>query len=260
MNTITSKDNQYLKLARSLQQKKGRMASGCFLAEGLRLCGEALLTGISVRFGLVAEDASDAVSALAAEFVSAGVAMYRVSPGLMAGISDTEHSQGIALVAEMRDHAALPENGSCYALCDGVADPGNMGAIFRSAYAAGVSGLILSPGCADPYNPKTVRSAMGALFRLPFYRASSQEEAAEIAKRLNLAVYVTAMDGKDIREMSGELKQPHMWVMGSEACGVSDFWREHAAGAVALPMREGAESLNVAAAATVLFYQSFFVK
>ena len=260
MLTITSKDNQYLKLARSLQQRKGRIQSGCFLAEGLRLGEEALLSGQVLRYVLLADDASAAVGGLAARAADGGVPVYTVSSRLLAQLTATEHSQGIAMVCQMRDKAVLPSDGHCYALCDGVADPGNLGAIFRSAYAANVAGLILGPNCADPYNPKTVRAAMGALFRLPFYRAAGNEEAASIADRLKLAVYITAMDGQDIRKMGDKLQKPHLWVLGSEAGGVSDFWRQRSDGAVALPMRQGAESLNVAAAATVLFYQSFFVK
>ncbi|MBQ1502097.1 MAG: RNA methyltransferase [Firmicutes bacterium] len=260
MKIISSKDNQKLKLARSLRQKKGRMNEGCFLAEGLRLCGEALLAGIAPRCVFAAEDASAPVLELAKEAEAAGAECYRLSSRLLAGIADTEHSQGIVMVLPLPQEQSLPEHGHCYALCDGLADPGNVGAVFRSAYAAEVSGLILSPGCADPYNPKTVRSAMGAIFRMPFVRTGSDGETAALIKKLGVPVYVTAMDGKDIRGMKDELRQPHLWVLGSEAAGVSAFWRRQADAAVSLPMRQGAESLNVAAAAAVLFYQSFFAK
>ena len=148
----------------------------------------------------------------------------------------------------------------CYAFCDGVADPGNMGTIFRSAYAAGVSGLILGPDSADPYNPKVVRSAMGAIFRMPFYRAVDEKDAFAAVDNLNLPVYASAMAGQDIRQTGDALRRPHIWVLGSEARGVSETWLKRADMKVSLPMREEAESLNVAVAAGVLFYQSFFAK
>ena len=123
-----------------------------------------------------------------------------------------------------------------------------------------LAGYILGPGCADPYNPKTVRSAMGGLFHLPLVKTAHNEEALAIAQQLDLAILVTATDGLDIRQAESWLKQPHLWVLGSEANGVSSFWRERATASISLPMREGAESLNVATAATVLFIKVFFVK
>jgi RNA methyltransferase, TrmH family len=260
MLTINSKDNQYLRLARSLQQKKGRIASGCFLIEGIRLAEEALSCLLPICFAIVAEDADSRILALARELDGSNIAVYQVSPALLAGITATEHSQGIAMVASLPKNNPLPEGGHCYALCDGIADPGNLGTIIRSAYAAGLAGLMLTDGCADLYNPKTVRAAMGALFRLPVYAAVSGEEAYALARSRGLMVYITDADGRDIRSCDAELKKPHLWVLGSEAEGVSPYLRETADLSVSLPMREGAESLNVASAAAVLFYQSFFGK
>ena len=101
---------------------------------------------------------------------------------------------------------------------------------------------------------------MGGLFHLPLARTKSNEAALAVVRQLGLSILVTAMDGVDIRQAALWLRQPHLWVLGSEATGVSAFWRQQADSSISLPMREGAESLNVAAAATVLFYQSFFVK
>ena len=260
MITITSRDNQYLKLARSLHSKKGRSISESFLVEGLRLCGEAVQSSLQLRLALIDVEADQRSYQLAALLEERGIPVYQLPTALFATISATEHSQGIAIIAALPKPVQLSSSGHCYALCDGIADPGNLGTIIRSAYAAGVSGLILGPGCADPYNPKTVRSAMGGLFHLPLVKTAHNEEALAIAQQLDLAILVTATDGLDIRQAESWLKQPHLWVLGSEANGVSSFWRERATASISLPMREGAESLNVATAATVLFYQSFFVK
>lgn len=260
MLTITSRDNQYLKLARSLHSKKGRLSAQSFLIEGSRLCEEAADSALTLRLALLAQGADQRACQLAQRLERSGLPVYQLAPPLLAAVSATEHSQGIALIAALPQPQPLPPGGRCYALCDRIADPGNLGAIIRSAYAAGVSGLLLSPGCADPYNPKTVRAAMGGLFRLPLLQTAGDDEAYRQAQRLGTAVLVTAMDGRDIRDCSRQLQQPHLWVLGSEAAGVSDFWRRHADASVSLPMREGAESLNVATAATVLFYQSFFAK
>ncbi len=258
MNSISSKDNQYLKLARSLHQKKGRESSSCFLIEGIRLSEEAVNCGLEIRFALVANTADDRIMLLAQQLEQQQVPLYQVPADLLAGVSATEHTQGIALVAALPQPQPLPAKGHCYALCDGIADPGNLGAIIRSAYAANVRALILTPKCADLYNPKVVRAAMGALFRLPIYRAESDAAALQLTQ--GRKIYITAADGTDIRELGQGLQQEHLWVLGSEAKGVSAFWRERADQSICLPMRAGAESLNVAAAATVLFYQSFFAE
>ena len=260
MQTITSRDNQYLKLARSLAAKKGRAAAGAFLIEGLRLGWEAAQSPLHLRLALVAETADGRTLALAAALSDRGVTVYQLPPALLAGVSATEHSQGIVIIASLPELEPLPVGGHCYALCDAVADPGNLGTIIRSAYAAAVSGLILGPGCADPYNPKTVRAAMGGLFHLPIEKAASEAAALATVRRLGVPVLVTKMDGQDIRQAGELLHTPHLWVLGAEATGVSRFWCEAADASISLPMREGAESLNVASAATVLFYQSFFVK
>lgn len=255
---IISKDNQYLKLARSLRQKKARDKGGCFLIEGLRLAEEALNCRIPVRFALLAETAqtSDRLAKLICELEKLSIPVYRLAPALLADISATEHSQGIALIAAMPEPPGPLPEGICYALCDNISDPGNLGAIIRSAYAAHVSALILGQGCADAYNPKVVRAAMGALFRLPIFKAESDAAAYQLVK--DKQIYITAAEGLDIRQLGQKLQKPHLWVLGSEAAGVSPFWQAKADAAISLPMRQGAESLNVAAAAAVLFYQSFF--
>ncbi len=260
MLSIIAKDNKYLKLARSLQQKKGRTASGCFLIEGIRLAEEAAACGLDIRVVFVGEAADSRVMALVGGLETRGLPVYRLSSALLSGITATEHSQGIVLIAGLPQYYDLPGGCHCYALCDRIADPGNLGGIIRSAYAAGVAGLMLLSGCADPYNPKTVRAAMGALFRLPVVSVASAATAYQKAREIDLAVYVTAADGEDIRNIGTALTAPHLWILGSEAEGVSDFWRERSDLSVCIPMQRGAESLNVGAAAAVLFYQSFFCK
>ncbi|NLF80040.1 MAG: RNA methyltransferase [Clostridia bacterium] len=260
MQAISSKDNQYLKLARSLQRKKGRVEHGCFLIEGARLGEEAAAAGLTIRLAFISAAAEPRARQVAEQLDAAGHPVYELPAHVLAGVSATETSQGIILIAELPAALPLPLGGHCYALLDAVADPGNVGAIIRSAAAAGVAGLILGPGCADAYSPKAVRAAMGGLFRLPLAVAASDEEAYTLARGLNIALYGSAMEGTDIRDLMPELRQPHLWLLGAEAAGLSAFWRQIADALISLPMAAGAESLNVAAAAAVFFYQSFLRK
>ena len=258
MDLINSKDNQKLKLIRSLHLKKHRSETGLFLAEGLRLCEEAALHG-DCRLVLFAETSlqDERTARLADELVRRGVACLRTTDALFAGVAATDNPQGVLAVCSIPKQER-PQAGGWFAYCDGLADPGNLGAVMRSAAATACSGLLLSPGAADPWNPKAVRASMGAVFRLPLWQAPSDAEALALLDQLQAAPLVTAMDGRDVRSCGEWLSRSHCWILGAEAQGVSPFWRRQAAVTVSLPMAEGAESLNVSCAATVLFYQSFF--
>ena len=261
MQTITAKDNRWLKLARAVATKKGREQNGCYLAEGLRLCGEALALELPILQVLLAEEslADPRFAALAERAEAAGKPVSLVPPTLLARACATEHPQGVAVLLALPAPVPLPRaEGGCYAYADSIRDPGNLGTIIRTAHAAGVSGLLLSPDSADPWSPKTVRSTMGACFKLPLLPCDSQEQAYETARDLRCRVLVAAAEGRDIRQCEDLLDRTHLWVLGSEAEGAAPFWRERADGLVRLPMAADAESLNVASAAAVLFYQSLF--
>lgn len=259
MLEITSKDNQYLKLARSLRHKKDRQEQGLLLAEGLRLAEEAVAAA-RCRCVIFTETAlaERRVQALAQCCRERDLTCLRVSQALFDGLAVTDHPQGVlAVCAQPQPWQPAPAPWLAYG--DDIADPGNLGALMRSAYAAGATALLLSPQAADPWNPKTVRASMGAVFRLPLWRAAAEEEAARLLLDLGLTPLITTMAGRDIRLCGELLRQPHCWILGCEARGVSDFWlQQPTARAVSLPMAPGAESLNVAAAGAVLFYQSFF--
>ena len=258
MQTITGKSNQYLKLARALQTRKGRQASGCFAVEGCRLAEEAA-SRAHCEFALFATDALAAprMQALAERLAASGVSCFALADHLLAQACETQHPQGVLVAVHLPQLLRPTDGNGWYAYCDDIADPGNLGTIWRSAHAAGASGLLLSAASADPFNPKAVRASMGACFKLPVYRCASTEDAAALFSQLGLLPLSAAADGRDVRLCGDWLAEPHVWLLGGEANGVQPYWRSHAA-AVSLPMQADAESLNVAAAAAVLFYQSRF--
>ena len=263
MQTITGKDNRWLKILRAVATKKGRKQYGCYLAEGLRLCGEVLDQSLPVLQTLFSESALEdsRFAALCARAEQAGLPVAAVRNGLLESACATDHPQGVAMLLPLPEPLPLPwVEGGCYAYADGIRDPGNLGTIIRTARAAGVQGLLLSPDSADPLNPKTVRSAMGASLRLPIRCCAAPEEARQILADLGCSILVAAAEGRDILSCGPLLQQTHCWVLGSEAEGASAFWREQAQALVRLPMEPGSESLNVASAAAVLFYQSRFAR
>jgi len=255
---ITSRDNQYLKLARSLKSRKERAETGCFLLEGLRLAGEALNSCWPLSYALLSEETlnnrrlADILTALRRQ----GVPVYVVPPHLLQQAADTEHSQGLLLVARLPQTppAQLPP-GDFFILADHLADPGNLGAIMRTAWAAGADALLLTADCADPFSPKTTRASMGAVLRLPLLRCDSDNELLSLLQARGLHL-LAAEAGGDHRYDQADLRRPLAWLLGAEATGLSPFWREAAASRVYLPMALGAESLNVAATAAILLYET----
>ncbi len=256
---ISSRDNQFLKLARALEQKKVREQQGLFLVEGVRLAEEALTADVHLSFALFAPEAlaTPRSSAIAAACAAAGTDCFQVREALLQQISQTQHSQGVLLVAQKAPPIPpeqLPQDG-CLLVLDRLADPGNLGTILRTAHAAGAKGVLLTPGCADLYNPKAVRAAMGAVFKLPVLACATEVQALTLLQTQNRHIYAAAAGGEDLFRLP-RLTTPVAWVLGAEADGVSDFWLAAAHKKVGLPMTAGAESLNVAAAAAVFLYET----
>lgn len=253
---ITSRDNQYVKLACSLTSKKGRQQSGCFLLEGLRLAEEAVNAAWPLSYVLLNEEAASQPPALTLvkRLLKRNVPAYTLPFGLFKQASDTEHSQGLLLVAKLPPvRRQIPSEADFLLLADRLADPGNLGTIMRTAWAAGADALLLTPGCADPYSPKAARASMGAVLRLPLLRFEDEAALLALLKERDLALFAAAANGES-RYDTARLNQPLVWLFGAEATGLSPFWRDASTHSVYLPMAKGAESLNVAAAAAVLLY------
>lgn len=259
MQTITSKDNQYLKLLRSLQGKKGRQEQGLFVVEGLRLTAEAAEFA-QPMLALFCQDelADPRLQALADKLSAAGAPLYCCDRRLFAAAADTGHPQGVMAAVPLPVPVRPQAAAGFWAYANDLSDPGNLGTIIRTAHAAGALGLLLSPQTVDVFNPKTVRASMGAIFKLPLYRCESAVAALALMEELGAPPLAADAGGVDVRDCGPLLARPHTWVLGAEAAGLDQFWRQHAAQVVSLPMRVGAESLNVAAAAAVLLYQSCF--
>jgi TrmH family RNA methyltransferase len=217
---ITSRDNSTLKLVRRLQQKRHRMDSGLFAAEG--------------------EDLVEAARAAGIEPVELLVAGETVDPALLARVSTLPHPARAIGVFRTAD---LPRGTRDVALALWrVADPGNVGTLLRSADAFDAA-VALSPGCADPLGQKALRASAGALFRVPLI------EWDGVPGRL---VALVAHGGESLAEV--DLGPPVTFLLGSEREGLpDDVVRRSSKATIALPGR--AESLNVAAAGAVALYE-----
>ncbi len=242
---------------RDLHRRKGRERRELTLAEGVRLLEEALAAGVAVRGAATSPtlEGTPRGTALKARLERAGVALEEVDDDELARLADTEHPQGIVAVVEPRQWALddIPVGpASVVLVLEGVQDPGNVGALARTALGLGAAGLVALPGTADLYNPKALRGSMGALFRLPSV-SSPAESFVAWARGSGLALWTTAMSGTPVSEARRE--GPIALLVGNEGAGVRPELAAVAARAVAIPLGSGVESLNVAVAAGILLYE-----
>lgn len=245
---ITSRANPLLARVRKLNSRRAfRREEDAFAAEGPKLLAEALRWGGELEAVICAPGA-------ALPELPARVRVVEVADSLLASIADTESPQGIVFVCRGKS-LELPDRleGRRYLLLDGVQDPGNVGTIWRTADAFGADGLILCNGCADPWSPKTVRSTMGALFRLPVYE-SALDAAAEKLRQAEIPLYAAALlkDTADVRSVA--LGKAAV-IIGSEGRGVSRQALELCQKTLKIPMRARCESLNAAMAAAVVLWE-----
>lgn len=235
---ITSKQNQLVKKIRSLSDKKYRDEYGLYVVEGIKMVNEAFLLGQDVVAVLCSEHAkiqmfSDTEITVVTEEVF-GYLTNEVSP------------QGVLAVIKKPTHRLKSPLDSCLFL-DGVSDPGNVGAIIRTAVASGYKELYLTD-CADAYSPKAVRSSMSGIYGVTVYTGKKEELLNIIDKPL----IVADMGGENVFTTSTSEK--FCLVIGNEAHGVSKEVKERANLTVSIPMKNGMESLNASVSAGILMY------
>jgi len=249
---LTSLSNPKIKLVRALARRKERYAEKKFIIEGVRLIEEAAHTSILPAFVLHVASADDDSRAHALlDRLRATTQVLAVSDAVMKEISNTETPQGVLAVVPFIE-LPLPASPQFVLILDAVRDPGNVGAIMRSARAAGVDEIIFASSSADPYNDKVVRSAMGAHFSLPV-RMMGWKEIKELMETIP-RVYLADASG-EVDYMRADWSRPIALIVGGEAAGASDEAKQIATTRVSIPMRGGAESLNAAMAATVLLFE-----
>ena len=255
MIPIASRDNKNLKLIRSLRRKKGRMDSGLYFAEGMRMVQEALTDAEdAIQFVLVSDTFAEKNKIFINALDENGKTVYTARESLFLEICNTESPQGIGVVLRMPEFTAPDwEKSSFVLILDGIADPGNLGTMIRTAEAAGVSCVCLLKGCTDLYNPKTVRSTMGSLFRVRCLAGMQAQTLFPVLKQHGFTIAVTALKQSSPLEQV-TLTGPRALVIGSEAFGVSDAVLAYADARVRIPMEGKVESLNAAVAAGIAMY------
>jgi TrmH family RNA methyltransferase len=207
--------------------------------------------GVPTRLVLHTEGLDARGRGLANSLARLGAEVETVTDAVMAACSDTEAPQGLLAIASMPD-LPLPSSPDLALVADGLADPGNLGTILRTALAAGVQAVYLTGNTVDPFNPKVVRAAMGAHFHLPL-RLLAPEEVGPALAGLKAWVAEAAEGGRPYTSI--DWRAPSAVIIGSEATGPERAIRTLAEGAIHIPMAPTAESLNAAIAAAIILFE-----
>ena len=250
MDIITSTQNKRVKYAKSLQTKaRLRRSEMKLVLEGRRLIRDALMRGGNPELVLYSPKAAD--YDLIAQLQAKKCALVPVSEGILKYVSDTQQTPGILAVFYI-PKPPLPRQARRALIIDSIREPGNMGTLLRTAAAAGVDIAILSSGCVDPYNSKTLRAGMGAHFRLPVVEASWNEIRGFCGA---LTVYACRANA-DTPYTDVDWTGDWALIVGNEAHGISQPAQNMAQRSISIPMSATTESLNAAVAAAVVLFEA----
>ena len=234
---LTSRNNPLIKEMAALKEKKGRKEQGFFLVEGVKMVSECKRSGLEIGRTFVSESYRGETDENA----------ICVSDEVFAFLSDEKTPQGILCSVRIPKPSLCPPKESCL-LLDGVSDPGNMGAIIRTANAAGY-GEIYLVGCTDPYSPKSVRASMSGIFFVRIYTGTRE---AVLEALSGLPILAADMDGENI--FSFRPPEKFALAIGNEANGISEEVFRKAQHKLKIPMRAAQESLNAGIAAGIAMY------
>ena len=256
--TITSTANAEVKRLRSLHERKFRRQTGWFLAEGMRICTEAVALGWRLhRLAYLASRADDGqIQALLEALARDGGRRLPVTESLLGRVSRKDNPQMVLGAFEQRwlyTEAITPERDRPWIALDRVRDPGNLGTIMRTADATGARGVILIGDCTDPYSVEAVRASMGAVFNVELAQMS---EAAflEFAAGWPGRIVGTALPASEDYRLA-DYGGPLMLLMGNEQAGLTAPLMSACAQLVRMPMCGRSDSLNLAVATGLVLYE-----
>lgn len=250
---ITSLQNEGVKGAVKLRERREREKSDLFLIEGYRELLRAIDGGMEIERLYTCSELFLG-SNEGALIARAGGEVLECNEAVFRKLSYRDRPDGLLAVAKQR-HRKLDElQGSLFVIAEAIEKPGNLGTILRSSDATGVDGVIVVDRCTDVHNPNVVRASVGTLFTIPVIEASSEETLAWLAARKIRTLAATPAAEKSYTEI--DMRGALAIVVGTEQLGLSDKWMEGADLKVRIPMRGVADSLNVAMATTVLMYEA----
>ncbi|HUE81980.1 MAG TPA: RNA methyltransferase [Pyrinomonadaceae bacterium] len=256
---ITSRDNSLLRRVRAVRDGK---LEGLIYIEGLRLCEEALRSGLEIDSVIFSEEIEkkERAAAVIAELGGVCNRLASVSEKLLETISYTKTPQGIVALAKRptSGRARLEETKAqqpLIVILHGINNPVNVGAILRTAEAAGATGAITTHHTSDPFSPKSLRGAMGSAFRLPIWTEVAYEDVLSWCGKHEIRT-VGADAQANCLYTEIDWRDPRALIVGPEATGLTEEEIEGADEAVRIPMQGSVESLNVGVAAAIVLYEA----
>lgn len=254
---ITSPHNFTVRQLRKLAtSSKARRETGQAIASGTHLVRSFLDTGDTPEMCIIATaaQANDEVTTLVRQLQSTDTKLIEVADNIYESITDVHAAVGISIVFPMPAESSNILSSDALLLED-IQDPGNLGTILRTAAAAGLTDVYLSPDCASPWSPKALRAGMGAQFGLHIYERS---DLCELVQSSQIPTYATMLSGDSVSLYSLDLATPTAWLVGNEGQGISPELATVATARVHIPQADTpVESLNVAAATAVCLYEQF---
>ncbi|MCL6588362.1 MAG: RNA methyltransferase [Firmicutes bacterium] len=258
---ITSLSNPLIKKTARLRQKKGRQEQRLYLAEGIHLASEAIKAGAPIRrFFWSSRLTATLEGELLLQELQRRFAGDEVSEAVLEKICETENPQGVAITIALPENPVWdPAGWRLGLIVDGLQDPGNVGTIIRTAWAAGVDGLLLTPGTADPYQGKAVRASQGGIFYQRIFQDLTPKQIMEQigARAGQTRIQLVAGDPGAIQNLFEiDLQPPTIFLIGNEGNGWRPEWEKKFLKRVKIPQPGGAESLNVSVATGILVYEA----
>ena len=256
---ITSRDNRYVKeVRRLLADAKYRRESGRFAIEGVRLCRDAVRSGVKVEVFLYTPKAARQYAEALEEMGTACGGGMEIAEELSDYMADTAAPQGVYGICRVLDNRpacdTMKTAGRLLGLED-IQDPANLGAVIRTAEALGLEGLLLSTGCCDPYNPKVLRASMGGVFRLPLYPVGEMAAAVERLRLAGRRCFACVPDGEAASICSIEWRSEDVCLIGNEGNGLTPQTVQACTGRLTIRMPGRAESLNASTAAALVMWE-----
>lgn len=258
MEKITSVQNNKIKeLVKLVSSAKERKKTGLFVIEGVRLCTDAMKTGVNIIDVYFTNNVYLKNEEEINRLISYAENAYEITNEVAKKIQDTENTQGVFVKCENTDNEItfddIKSDGK-YIVLENLQDPSNLGAIVRTAEALGIDGAVMID-CCDVFNPKVQRSAMGSMLRLKFVRSKSIDEMFDCADKNKMTTLATVVDSdaEKINEIS------HLGgiflIIGNEGNGISENAKKRAAKRVTVPMKGRAESLNASMASCISMWE-----
>lgn len=255
MQIITSKDNDVIKNIRKLKEKKYRDESGLYVIEGIKMLEEAIEENVDIKKIVICEECVEAGSIeQRLLYIIAKYDCIYVKEKIFNLLTDVVAPQGIlAVVAKPGSNMKIKYDQDIILALDGIQDPGNLGTIIRTADSINLKQIVVTKNTADAYNPKVVRSTMGAIFRVNLIETDNMSKTLKEIKKNKFEVVATALDtNNSIYDINYKKK---VIVIGNEANGVTKEVQDLADYKVKIPMLGKTESLNASVATGIMLYE-----